>query len=86
LKGKTGYRPGERKGEKGKKKEKKKEKNKRKGWSTASFLFFSSRAPLVMRARETSVISGSCSLLEQCVSPVNPDEAPYPATGVGGVK
>jgi hypothetical protein len=42
--------------------------------------------PLVVRARETSIISGSCSLLEQRASPVNPDETPHPATGVGGVK
>jgi hypothetical protein len=67
-------------------KEKKKKEKKRNGWSTMSFLFFSSRASLVVWAMETSVISGFCSLLEQRASSVNPDDAPHPVTGVGGVK
>jgi hypothetical protein len=54
--------------------------------SSASFLFFFSRVPLVVRVMETCAIPGSCSSLEQRVFPVNPDEAPHPATGVGGVK
>jgi hypothetical protein len=71
-----------------KRKGKRKEKNKKMRWSTASFLFFS-RAPLVMWVMETCVISGSCSLLEQHASPVNPNEAPHPVhadAGVGEVK
>jgi hypothetical protein len=73
------------KGEKGKKKEKKKEKNKKMGWSTASFIFFL-LAPLVVRGMETCIIPGSYSSLEQRAFLVNPDEAPHPVAGVGGVK
>jgi hypothetical protein len=52
----------------------------------ASFIFFSSRALLVMWVMETCVTPGSCSLLEQRASPVDLDEVPYPVTEVGGVK
>jgi hypothetical protein len=48
-------------------------------------LFFSPRAPLVVRVMETCIIPRSCSLLEQRASPVNPDKTPHPVTGVGGV-
>jgi hypothetical protein len=82
LQGKVGYNEGREE----KKKKKKKEKNKKIMWSMSSFLFFSSRAPLVMRVMETCIIPRSCSSLEQHASLVNPDEAPYPVTGVGGVK
>jgi hypothetical protein len=79
LKEKAGY--SERREEK-----KKGKKNKKMGWSMASFLFFFSRAPLVMRGMETCVIPGSCSSLEQRVFPVNQEEASHPVTGVRGVK
>jgi hypothetical protein len=68
-----------------KKKKKKKEKNEGMGWSTALLLFLS-RAPSVGRGMETGVIPESCSLLEQCVFRVNPDEAPHAMIRVGGVK
>jgi hypothetical protein len=84
LKGKASYRQGKQR-EKREKEEKKKEKNKKKGWSTASFLFFS-WVSLVVRGMETCVIPGSCSSLKQLAFSVNLDEAPYPVTGVGEVK
>jgi hypothetical protein len=82
LKGTAGYSEG--RGEK--KEEKKKEKNKKMGRSTVLFLFFSSRAPLVVRVMGMGVIPESCSSLEQRAFPINPDETPHPMTGVGGVK
>jgi hypothetical protein len=82
LKGKACYSEG---GE-DKKKENRKNKNKKMGWSTASFLFFFSRVPLVMQGMETCIIYGSCSSLEQRAFPVNPNEMPHLGTGVGEVK
>jgi hypothetical protein len=82
LKGKAGYNEGREE----KKKKKKKEKNKKMGWSMASFFIFSSWAPLVVQGMEMCVIPGSCSSLGQRAFPVNPGDAPYPVTGVGGVK
>jgi hypothetical protein len=85
LKGKASYRQGKRWEKREKEEEKRKRKNKKKGWSTASFLFFS-WVSLAVQGMETCVIPGSCSSLEQLAFSVNPDEAPHPVTGVGEVK
>jgi hypothetical protein len=77
LKGKAGYSEG--------REEKKKEKKNIKGGLRRRF-FSSSAGPIGRAGMETCTILGFCSSLEQRAFPVNPDEAPQPATGVGEVK
>jgi hypothetical protein len=69
--------------EKGEKEEREKQKN---GMVYGVVPLILLAGPLVVRGMEMCVIPGSYSSLEQCALSVNPDEAPHPVTGVGGVK
>jgi hypothetical protein len=84
LKGKAGYKPGKRREKREKEGKEEREKQKeRVVYGVVSLLL---AGPIVVRGMETCIISRSCSSVEQQAFPVNSDEAPHPATGVGEVK